>query len=226
MITRRPANTRKHMNPGWIETYRTFSNNSYWDPNYINFSILEVINDDRVQPRNCVPIHQHMDMEILGYIVEGSCYHNDSLRNILDVPAGSVQRMTTGTGIWHTEGNMQDVPNHYLQIWLRPNKMGIQPNYTVKHFDRNTKLNNFCHIASQHGPIVIQSDAIVKAGIFTQEHLEYIDSKKRYYLYIVTGTATINGVVSDTGDGYSFENESLIEIDDPSDSEIILFILP
>ena len=226
MITRRPANTRKHMNPGWIETYRTFSNNTYWDPKYVNFSLLEVINDDRVQPRNCVPIHQHMDMEILGYVVEGECYHNDSLYNILNVPAGGIQRMSAGRGIWHVEGNMGDVPNHYLQIWLRPNKMGVTPNYDMVKFSKEQKLNNFLCVASQTGPMLIHSDAIVHAGIFTQDHSAILDPEKKYYLYIITGSATINGTVSDTGDGYSFEGESKLDITDATDSEMLLFELP
>ena len=226
MITRRPANTRKHMNSGWIETYRTFSNNSYWDPKYVNYSLLEVINDDRVQPRNCVPIHQHMDMEILGYVIEGECYHNDSLYNILNVKAGGIQRMSAGRGIWHVEGNMGDVPNHYLQIWLRPNKMGVTPNYDMIQFSREQKLNNFLCVASQTGPMIIHSDAIVRAGIFTENHTQSLNSEKKYYLYIINGSVTINGTESIMGDGYSFENEAILEISDANDSEMILFELP
>jgi redox-sensitive bicupin YhaK (pirin superfamily) len=227
MIKQRPANTRKHMNAGWIETYRSFSNNSYWDPNYVNYSILEVINDDRVQPHNFVPIHQHMDMEILGYVIEGPCYHNDNLRNILQVPTGAVQRMTAGSGIWHIEGNNSNKPIHYLQIWLRPNKMGIPPKYDVRHFTREDKLNKFANIASQNNsPIIIQSDAIVKAGIFTESYTENLDSTRKYYLYVISGTATINGYESVEGDGYMFEQENTLEISNPNDSEIILFNLP
>jgi hypothetical protein len=226
MIKRRPANTRGYLNPGWIETYRTFSNNSYLDPRYMNFSVLEVINDDRVQPGNMVPIHEHKDMEILGYVVEGPCFHNDNFRNLVKVPSGAVQRMSSGTGIWHTEGNLSDHPIHYLQIWMRPNKKGFKARYDVWEFSREEKLNNFCPIASQNGPIEIQSDAIVHAGIFTENHVENIDTNRKYYLYIISGSATINGVVSDTGDGYSFEEESVLEITDATESEMLLFNLP
>jgi redox-sensitive bicupin YhaK (pirin superfamily) len=215
------------MNAGWIETYRSFSNNSYWDPNYVNYSILEVINDDRVQPHNFVPIHQHMDMEILGYVIDGPCYHNDNLRNILQVPTGSVQRMTAGSGIWHLEGNNSDKPIRYLQIWLRPNKMGIQPKYDAYQFDPEDKLNKFAAIASQKGsPIVIQSDAIVTAGVFTQSYTENLDPSRKYYLYVVSGTIKINGSESVEGDAYMFEQENLLEITQPNNSEIILFNLP
>ena len=215
------------MNVGWFETYRSFSNNSYWDTNYINYSILEVINDDRVQPRHFVPVHQHMDMEILGYVINGPCYHNDNLRNILQVPTGSVQHMTAGSGIWHIEGNNSDKPIRYLQIWLRPNKMGISPKYDGYQFTREDKLNKFVNIASQKGsPVTIQSDAIVKAGIFTEVYTEHLDPTRKYYLYVITGKATINGNESVEGDGYMFEQENILEITSPDDSEMILFNLP
>jgi quercetin 2,3-dioxygenase len=227
MITHRPANTRKHMDAGWIETYRSFSNNSYWDPKYVNYSILEVINDDRVQPHNFVPIHQHMDMEILGYVIDGPCYHNDNLRNILQIPTGAVQRMTAGSGIWHLEGNNSDKPIRYLQIWLRPNKMGISPKYDVYQFDPEDKQDKFAAIASQKGsPVIIQSDAIVTAGVFTKSHTENLNTERKYYLYIVSGTATINGTACVEGDAFMIEQENLIEISNPSNSEMILFNLP
>lgn len=226
MITRRPANTRGYLNPGWIETYRTFSNNSYIDPRYMNFSVLEVINDDRLQPGNMVPIHEHKDMEILGYVVDGPCYHNDNFHNVLKIPSGAVQRMSSGTGIWHTEGNVSDHPIHYLQIWMRPNKSGFPAKYDVWEFTREEKLNNFCPIASQNGPIEIQSDAIVHAGIFTKNHTENLDVSRKYYLYIINGSATINGVESIMGDGYGLIDESVLEITNASDSEMLLFNLP
>lgn len=229
MIAYRLANTRKYMTAGWIETYRSFSNNSYWDTNYINYSILEVINDDRVKPHNFVPIHQHMDMEILGYVIEGPCYHNDNLRNIIEIPSNGVQRMTAGSGIWHVEGNNSDKPIRYLQLWLRPNKMGIPPSYDYKIFTRDRKLNNFCTIASQlngGNNIVIQSDAVVKAGIFTTSYIETLDKSRKYYLYIVSGTCNINQNKCVEGDAVIFENEDKLEITDPDNSEMILFILP
>ena len=229
MIKYRPNTSRKHMGDTWIETYRSFSNNTYWDPRYVNYNLLEVINDDRVQPHNFVPIHQHMDMEILGYIVEGKCYHNDNLHNILEVPKHGVQHMSAGTGIWHVEGNNSNESNRYLQIWLRPNVMGIPPKYDVYEFSREEKLNRFCMIASKYADpneaIVIQSDAEVYAGIFTQNHREIIDSKISHYLYVVTGSATINGYDCVEGDAVIYENESHVVIENANDSEMILFNL-
>ena len=214
------------MGDDWIETHRSFSNNTYWDTDYINYSILEVINDDRVQPHNFVPIHQHMDMEILGYIVDGECYHNDNLHNIIEVPAGGVQHMSAGSGIWHIEGNNSDKPNRYLQIWLRPNVMGITPKYDGYIFDREDKLNKFCLVAREYdAPIIIQSDAVVHAGIFTQEHIEYINPKIKHYVYIVKGTATVNGFECIEGDALMYEDERRIHIETANECEMILFNL-
>jgi redox-sensitive bicupin YhaK (pirin superfamily) len=225
MIKFRHPDTLGHLNEDWIETYRSFSNNSYYDPNYIHFSDLEVINDDRVQPRNCVPIHQHCDMEILGYIIDGPCYHNDNLHNYGEIPSGCVQRMSSGTGIWHTEGNLSDNPIRYLQIWLRPNKHNFAPQYDVMEFSREDKLDKFCPIASENGPIHINSDAKVFAGIFTKDHTVHLNPNRKYYMYVVSGTVTINGTVSSELGGFAIENESVIEITYPDNSEILLFDL-
>lgn len=226
MIKFRSNKTRKHMDAGWLSTQRSFSNNSYWDPKYVNYSILEVINDDRVQPHFFTPIHQHMDMEILGYVVEGVCYHNDNLKNVTDVPAGGVQHMTAGSGIWHIEGNNTTTPNRYLQIWLRPNVMGIPPTYDGYIFDREDKLNKFCIIARNHeAPIIIQSDAVVKAGIFTEDYSMGLDPDIKHYAYVVKGTATVNGYNCVEGDAIMYEEEYKITITNPDECEIILFNL-
>lgn len=224
-ITYRDPSTLGHLQEDWIETYRTFSNNSYYDPNYIHFSDLEVINDDRVQPQNLVPIHQHCDMEILGYIIDGPCYHNDNLHNYGEVPSGCVQRMSSGTGIWHTEGNLSDHPIRYLQIWLRPNKHNFAANYDVMYFDRSDKLNRFCPIASANGPIVIQSDAKLYAGIFTEDFNKELDVNRKYYVYVVSGTVTINGIDTVETGGFTFEQENLLEISNANNTELLLFNL-
>jgi redox-sensitive bicupin YhaK (pirin superfamily) len=224
-ITYRDPSTLGHLKEDWIETYRTFSNNSYYDPNYIHFSDLEVINDDRVQPQNLVPIHQHGDMEILGYIIDGPCYHNDNLHNYGEVPSGCVQRMSSGTGIWHTEGNLSDHPIRYLQIWLRPNKHNFAANYDVMYFDRSDKLNRFCPIASDSGPIVIQSDAKLHAGIFTEDFNQELDVNRKYYVYVVSGTVTINGIDAVETGGFTFEQENLLEISNANNTELLLFNL-
>ena len=222
MITLRPADTRGNPRASFINSYRTFSFPPYFDPRYINYSNLQTINDDRVQYAWQVPWHEHKNMEIFGYVVEGSSHHIDSLGNDIEVPAGAVQRMSAGTGISHTEGNTAAIPNRYLQLWIQPNVQDTEPSYSWHQFTREDKLNRFCDITEK---LPTKQDARLLAGIFTKNYLKIIDSTRHYYLYVVSGTATINHQPVIEGDGLSFENEVEIEILDPVESEIILFDL-
>ena len=222
MIVHRPADTRGNPKADFIDSRRTFSFPSYYDARYIHFSDLQTINDDRVQYAWQVPWHEHRNMEIFGYVVEGSSHHVDSLGNDVEVPAGAVQRMSAGSGISHTEGNTANTPNRYLQLWIRPNKTDTEPRHDWHQFSREDKLNQFCNITA-HLPI--HQDARLLAGIFTETFKFDLDRTRHYYLYAVTGTAQINGQSVTEGDGMSFEQESVIAITDPKEAEIILFDL-
>ena len=222
MITLRPAATRGNPRASFINSYRTFSFPPYHDTRYMNYSNLQTINDDRVQYSWQVPWHEHKNMEIFGYVVEGSSHHVDSLGNDVEIPAGAVQRMSCGTGINHTEGNTANNPNRYLQLWIHPNELNTKPSYSYHQFTRKDKLNCFCDITEK---LPIKQDAKLLAGIFTKNYLRIIDNQRHYYLYVVSGTATINHQPVIEGDGLSFENEVEIEILNPAEAEIILFDL-
>jgi len=209
MIIHRPANTRGNPRASWINSYRTFSFPSYYDARYMNFSHLQTINDDRVQPGGHVPIHEHKNMEIFGYVVEGVCRHTDSHGNTLDIPAGAVQRMSTGSGIKHTEGNASENPNRYLQLWIRPNVFDTEPIHEWYQFTREDKLNKFCDITEK---LPIKQDAKFLAGIFTQNFLFEINNNRNYYLYVISGTSIINDIPVIEGDGLSFTQENIIQI--------------
>ena len=222
MIVLRPADTRGNPRAPFITSYRTFSFPSYYDARYMNYSHLETINDDRVQYAWQVPWHEHRNMEIFGYVVEGSSHHVDSLGNDVEVPAGAVQRMSCGSGISHTEGNTADTPNRYLQLWIQPNEFDTEPKHAWYQFTREDKLNRFCNITEK---LPVRQDARLLAGIFTTDFDFSINSNRHYYLYVITGTANINGRAVAEGDGLSFESESAIAISNPVDLEIILFDL-
>lgn len=222
MLTLRPAATRGNPRAPFINSYRTFTFPSYFDPRYMNYGHLETINDDRVQYAWQVPWHEHRNMEIFGYVVEGSSHHVDSLGNDIEVPAGAVQRMSAGKGISHTEGNTANTPNRYLQLWIQPNELDTEPEHAWHQFSREDKLNRFCDITEQ---LPIRQDARLLAGIFTKDYTYTIDANRHYYLYVVTGTATINGQPVIEGDGIAFEQESEIVIANPEESEIIVFDL-
>ena len=222
MITVRPAVTRGNPRAPFINSYRTFSFPAYYDARYMNYSDLQTINDDRVQYAWQVPWHEHQNMEIFGYVVEGSSHHVDSLGNNIEVPAGAVQRMSCGRGISHTEGNTANTPNRYLQLWIRPAVTDTEPVHDWHQFSREDKLNRFCDITER---LPIRQDARLLAGIFTDYFKYYLKPERHYYAYVVTGTADINGQAVKEGDGLAFEAETFLEITRPQETEIILFDL-
>jgi len=222
MIIHRPYTTRGNPRADWINSYRTFSFPGYYDPNYMNFSDLQTINDDRVQPGGHVPIHEHKNMEIFGYVVEGTCRHTDSHGKVLDIPAGAVQRMSAGSGIKHTEGNASDKPNRYLQLWIRPNELDTESYHDWYQFTREDKLNKFCDITEK---LPIKQDAKLLAGIFTENFKFEIKNTRKYYLYVVRGSVNINGLDIIEGDGLSYSEETEIDISPKEESEIIVFDL-
>ena len=222
MITLRPADTRGNPRAPFINSYRTFSFPAYYDSRYMNYGHLQTINDDRVQYAWQVPWHEHKNMEIFGYVVEGSSHHVDSLGNDVEVPAGAVQRMSAGSGISHTEGNTTDAPNRYLQLWIQPNVHDTEPQHNWHQFTREDKLNKFCDITAK---LPVKQDAKLLAGIFTDYFMRFLEPERHYYLYVVSGRAQINGIDIVEGDGLSFEQESFLEITNPVESEIILFDL-
>ena len=222
MIVKRPADSRGHLNRSFIDTRRTFSFPDYYDSRYMNFSDLQTINDDRVQYAWQVPWHEHKNMEIFGYVVEGSSHHVDSLGNDVEVPAGAVQRMSSGRGISHTEGNTSNTPNRYLQLWIRPNVLDTEPTHSWHQFTRADKLNNFCDITEK---LPIKQNARLLAGIFTQDYVFNLDNARHYYLYVVTGSLNVNNYDLIEGDGLNFTEESVINITNSAESEVILFDL-
>jgi len=201
MINHRPASTRGNPRADWINSYRTFSFSGYFDPQYTNFGHLQTINDDRVQPSGHVPIHEHKNMEIFGYVVEGICRHTDNHGNTLDIPAGAVQRMSAGSGIKHTEGNASDKPNRYLQLWIQPNIKDTEPIHDWHQFTREDKLNKFCDITEK---LPIKQDAKLLSGIFTENFNYSLNSSRRYYLYVISGTSVVNNIPLSEGDWLSF----------------------
>ena len=222
MIKKRPANTRGVIDKkGSILSYRTFHFQAYFNFDYLNFGALETINDDRVEPGYHVGRHKHTDREIFGYVVDGPCYHVDDTNGHIDIPTSAVQRMCSGSGMWHSEGNSTDKPIRYLQLWIRSDISNATPVYSWHQFSREDKLNKFCDITAE---LPIRADARLLAGIFTESFNYTLNDARRYYLYVVKGTGTVNGDTFIEGDGYAFTNETQLSITSV-DSEILLFDL-
>ena len=204
----RPANSRGHLDVGWIESYRTFSNNSYWDPKYMNWGSVKVVNDDVQQPGNIVPSHEHRNYDILGYMVEGQLEHRDSLGNVQIASAGQIQHMWCGKSIWHTEANTGDVAARYLQIWITPKD---EYRDSTPHYEIINKAAEFGDIA-----VELKQDMRIRAGILS----EAVTSRNSY-LYVVDGKCEIDGNQLCKGDGAEIvDYVTITPIDNP---HILLF---
>ena len=203
----RPANTRGHLKAGWIESRRTFSNNSYWDPRYMSWGNLKVINDDVQQPGNQVPNHEHKNYDILGYMVEGELEHKDSLGNVTRVIPGQIQHMWCGSSIWHTEASVGRVPARYLQLWITPKAEYFN---TEPVYESITKGPEFGDLG-----IALKQSMRIRGGILSKPV-----TTKSAYLYVVSGTCQVNGTMLSEGDGAELDAETIIPVDN---THIILF---
>ena len=234
MITIRPANERGHANHGWLDTYHTFSFNTYYDPKHMHFRSLRVINDDRVAPGYGFGTHPHDNMEIVTYVLEGALSHQDSMGTGSTIVPGEVQRMSAGTGVLHSEKNdSKNEEVHLLQIWIMPDKRGIEPSYEQKFFADDEKLNRFRVVASpdaRDGSVKIHQDASIHAALLEEgKSTTYSLEKGRYaWVQVAKGSVTLNGKILNQGDGAAISDEQQISLTGNTQgkkAEVLLFDL-
>ncbi|MDJ0583059.1 pirin family protein [Crocosphaera sp.] len=231
MITVRPSQARGHANFGWLDSKHTFSFGSYYDPNYLGFGNLRVINEDRVKAGKGFGPHSHRDMEILTYVLDGELEHKDSIGNGSIIRPGDVQRMSAGTGITHSEFNASKTKLvHFLQIWIIPNQKGVTPSYDQKHFSKQQKQGKLILVASSDGrdnSVKIHQDidiftSVLKKGDIINHKL----NNQSAWLQMAKGSAKIHDATISEGDGATINQESKIELTAiADDTEIILFDL-
>lgn len=165
MITLRPSETRGHADHGWLNARHSFSFSSWYDPRYMGFRALRVINDDRVAAGAGFPTHGHQDMEIVTYVLDGALEHRDSLGNGAVLKAGDMQRMSAGSGVRHSEFNPSRTEQlRLLQIWLLPQARGIEPGYEDKSFplaERQDQIKALVTPDGRDGTLKIHQDASV-----------------------------------------------------------------
>ncbi|NVB84195.1 MAG: pirin family protein [Kofleriaceae bacterium] len=231
MLTIRRAQDRGHANHGWLDTHHTFSFADYYDPAHMGFRSLRVINDDTVDGGQGFGAHGHRDMEIISYVLEGALAHKDSTGTSDTIRPGDVQRMSAGTGVMHSEFNgSSDEPVHFLQIWLIPDKRGIQPSYEQKRFEDGDKRGKLRLVASpdaRDGSLTIHTDASVYAGLFDKgERAELSLAPGRHgWIHVARGKVTINGQALGAGDGVAISNEAKVSIEGVDQGEVIAFDL-
>ncbi|NJO94307.1 MAG: pirin family protein [Hydrococcus sp. RM1_1_31] len=230
MIVVRKAEERGHAHHGWLNTYHTFSFANYYDPNYLGFRSLRVINEDRVIAGAGFGTHGHRDMEIITYVLEGAIEHKDSIGNGSIIQPGEVQRMSAGTGILHSEFNpSKKDPVHFLQIWIMPNENGISPSYEQQKFDLQNATGQLQLIAAngKNGAVTVHQDMNLYAGILESgDRISYSLKPQRHaWIQVARGAVSINGISLDTSDGAAISEESELTIEATEKAEILLFDL-
>lgn len=214
---------------GWLKAKHTFSFAEYHNPERMGFASLRVINEDRIEPGQGFGTHPHKDMEIVTYIIEGALEHKDSMGNGSVIRPGDVQRMSAGTGVFHSEFNhSSDERVHLLQIWILPGENSLPPGYEQQHFSRDDKLNRWRLLGSsdgREGSVTIHQDVSLYATHLEQgTELDYTFARgRRGFVQVVSGTATINGETLAAGDGAALDGIDSLAIRTDDHVEALLF---
>ena len=231
MITLRKSSDRGHADHGWLKSFHSFSFADYVDPAHMGHGNLRVINEDRIAPGTGFGTHAHRDMEIVSYVLDGALGHQDSMGNAARIVPGDVQRMSAGRGIRHSEFNQApQQTTHFLQIWLLPDQLGIEPGYEQKHFDDAGKRGRLTLVASpdgREGSVRLHSDARLYAGLFDAgESAELVlDPRRKAYVHLVRGQLQVNGHALQAGDALALQDEGAISLAGGESAEVLVFDL-
>ena len=233
MMEIRRAQDRGHADHGWLRSHHSFSFAEYFDPAHMGWGNLRVINDDRIAPGTGFGTHGHRDMEIVSYVLEGELAHRDSMGNVQTIPPGEVQRMSAGTGVRHSEFNhAADRETHFLQIWIEPDRRGIEPGYEQKRVPPDAKRGRLCLVAApdsrpEDPAVRIHADARLYAGLFDgAEQAELpLDPARKAYVHLIRGELTVGGHVLQGGDGLRVAGESRLRLEAGREAEVLVFDL-
>ncbi len=234
MIQLRRSEDRGHANHGWLDARHSFSFADYHDPNWMGYSNLRVINEDRVAPGADFGTHGHRDMEIITYPLSGVVRHQDSTGGSGLIRHGEIQVMHAGRGIRHSEANpSHSEPLHLLQIWIEPNTMGVEPGYQQSRLDAAQLGAQFALAVAPFGsaesaPFRIHADARLLLAWPTAGTVitQVLNSARKYYLQLARGQLVIADRRLKAGDALMLESETVLAFTAAIDSEVLLFELP
>ena len=232
MIQIRRSNERGYADHGWLKSFHSFSFADYYDPRFMGFSALRVINEDRVAAGQGFGTHGHRDMEIISYVLDGELAHQDSIGNGSVIRPGDVQRMSAGSGVRHSEFNhAKDRTTHFLQIWIEPNVRGIAPSYEEKHFAAEEKRGRLRLLASPDGAdgsVRIHQDARLSAALLdgTEAVVQALDPRRAAYVHVARGSVSVNGTSLAAGDAIMLREENSLRLTDGTAAEVLVFDLP
>lgn len=228
MIELRPYTQLGGANHGWLNARHHFSFAEYHDPSRMHWGRLRVWNDDIIAPHSGFPPHPHRDMEIITYVREGAITHTDSLGNKGRTEAGDVQVMSAGTGILHSEYNMDDEQVRLFQIWIMPDEKGLPPSWGTRQFPRGDRAGAFVTLASglpgDDQALPIRTHARLAAATLNNgQTTEYeVAPGRKVYMVPAKGSIEVNGVIANMGDGLAIRDEQLLKIVAREESEIVL----
>jgi len=230
MMKIRKANERGHAEHGWLDTYHTFSFADYYDPHWLGFRSLRVINDDLVMPGMGFGTHPHHDMEIITYILSGALEHKDSMGNGRVIRAGDVQYMAAGTGVQHSEFNPSKTEaTRLLQIWIQPDRKGVTPRYGEKSF--TAAATGAWHLVTsktgRDGSIAIHQDAdLWRAKLDAGQTLSRSLAEDRHaWIHVAEGEVTIDGKTFFGGDAAAVSGKNNLKFAATKPSQVLLFDL-
>jgi len=231
VIRVRRSEARGHFDFGWLDTHHTFSFGEYYDAQHMGFRHLRVINEDRVQPGEGFPTHGHRDMEILTWILAGALEHRDSLGSGSAILPGDMQRMSAGRGVTHSEFNPSArEPVHLLQIWILPERSGLDPSYEQRTFAEEELAGRLRLLASRdarQGSVRIHQDAELLAGRFEagQRFAHALKPDRHAWVQVARGGIRLAGEPLSAGDGAALSGESAVEAEATQDCEVLVFDL-
>jgi len=228
----RRSQERGFADHGWLKSFHSFSFADYYDPRFVEFGPLRVINEDRVQSGAGFGTHAHRDMEIISYVLEGELAHKDSLGNGSTIRPGDVQRMSAGTGVRHSEFNPSPTSGvHFLQIWIQPDALGIAPSYAEKRFPVEEKRGRLRLIVSPDGAdgsLTMHQNARLYAGLFDGSETATLELAPGRWLYVqaARGSIVANGVTLAAGDALRATDAASLRLSDGRGAEVLVFDLP
>ena len=230
MIYVRKSEDRGEANLGWLDTKHTFSFADYRDPRFMGFSVLRVINEDKVAPGQGFPTHPHRDMEIVTYVLEGALEHKDSMGNGSIIRPGDIQRMSAGTGVTHSEFNAaKDKRVHLLQIWIEPSQKKLPPSYEQKKIAAEGTLTLIAGPAEGPDNVVIRQDARILVARLKKgsSATHRVRSLRKAWVQVARGSILLNGKSLHQGDGAAISDEEVVSLSAPDEAaEALIFDLP
>ncbi len=228
MMNVRRSQDRGHSKLGWLDSHFTFSFDQYHDPEHVQFRSLRVLNEDVVAPAQGFPMHPHRDMEILTWVLEGALEHRDSTGGRGVLRPGELQHMTAGRGVMHSEFNPSPKDSlHLLQIWILPERTGLDPAYEQLAFSDADLRNQFALVAGPEAPITIHQDASLLIARLDDgaEAGRSLASGRHAWIQIARGAVRLNGSELKAGDGAAISDEGEIRARALEPSEILAFDL-